>query len=98
MAMAMAAACVPGAAESARRTAAELMDIVMWAREPIGGPFALVDHHGRTRTDQDFRGSLLLVYFGYTYCPDICPTDLLAIGQAIDLLGPAGEAVQPLFV
>ncbi|QCI69277.1 SCO family protein [Phreatobacter stygius] len=74
------------------------MDVVMWAREPIGGPFALVDHQGRTRTDADFRGSLMVVYFGYSYCPDICPTDLLAIGQAIDQLGPAGEAVQPLFV
>jgi protein SCO1/2 len=49
-------------------------------------------------SDADFRGKLLLVYFGYTYCTDICPTDLQAISTAIDKLGPAGESVQPLFI
>jgi protein SCO1/2 len=39
-----------------------------------------------------------VVYFGYTYCPDICPTDLMAISLAVDLLGAAGEAVQPIFI
>lgn len=80
------------------RTAAELMDIVMWGREPIGGPFALVDHNGQRRTDADFRGKLLLVYFGFTSCSDICPIDLQTIAGAIDKLGPIGEAVQPLFI
>jgi cytochrome oxidase Cu insertion factor (SCO1/SenC/PrrC family) len=80
------------------RTAAELMDIVMWGREPIGGPFALVDHNGERRTDADFRGKLLLVYFGFTSCSDICPIDLQTIAGAIDKLGPIGEAVQPLFI
>jgi cytochrome oxidase Cu insertion factor (SCO1/SenC/PrrC family) len=79
-------------------SAAALMDAVMWNKEPIGGPFALVDQDGRPRTDADFRGELLLVYFGYTYCTDICPTDLQAIATAIDKLGPAGESVQPLFI
>jgi len=74
------------------------MDAVMWNREPIGGPFALTDQNGFRRTDADFRGKLMLVYFGFTYCPDICPTDLQAIGLAIDQLGPAGDAVQPLFI
>ena len=82
----------------AERSAAELMDVVMWNREPIGGPFALIDHNGKPRTDADFRGKLMLVYFGFTYCPDICPTDLQAIGLALDQLGAAGEAVQPLFI
>jgi cytochrome oxidase Cu insertion factor (SCO1/SenC/PrrC family) len=80
------------------RSAAELMDAVMWNREPIGGPFTLVDHEGRQRTEADFRGKLLLVYFGFTYCPDACPTDLQAIGLALDRLGAAGDAVQPLFI
>jgi protein SCO1 len=83
---------------AAEPSAAALMDAVMWNKEPIGGPFALVDQDGRPRTDADFRGKLLLVYFGYTYCTDICPTDLQAIATAIDKLGPAGESVQPLFI
>src|SRR5437870_2948585 len=80
------------------RSAAELMDAVMWSREPIGGPFALVDHTGATRTEQDFRGKLVLVYFGFTYCPDVCPTDLQAMGLAVDKLDGAADRVQPLFI
>lgn len=64
----------------------------------IGGEFTLVDGDGATRTDKDFRGRLMLVYFGFTYCPDACPTELQAMGQAVDRLGPKGEAVQPVFV
>ncbi len=79
-------------------SSAALMDAVMWNKGPIGGPFSLIDHDGRPRTDADFRGKLLLVYFGYTYCTDICPTDLQSISSAIDRLGPAGDAVQPLFI
>jgi cytochrome oxidase Cu insertion factor (SCO1/SenC/PrrC family) len=80
------------------RTAAELMDIVMWGREPIGGSFTLIDHNGQRRTDTDFRGKVLLVYFGFTSCSDACPTDLQTIAGAVDKLGPLGEAVQPLFI
>ena len=83
---------------AAEPSAAALMDAVMWNKEQIGGPFTLIDQDGRPRTDADFRGKLLLVYFGYTYCTDICPTDLQAISTAIDKLGPAGESVQPLFI
>ena len=64
----------------------------------IGGPFTLVDGDGRTRTDADFRGQLMLVYFGYTFCPDVCPTELQAVAQSVDLLGPAAENVQPIFI
>jgi cytochrome oxidase Cu insertion factor (SCO1/SenC/PrrC family) len=85
-------------AQTSTRSAAELMDAVMWNREPIGGPFALIDHTGKPRTDADFHGRPMLVYFGFTYCPDICPTDLQAIGLALDKLGEAGERVQPLFI
>jgi protein SCO1/2 len=78
--------------------AARMMDDLMWGRGQIGGPFTLTDQTGKTRTDADFRGELMLVYFGYTYCPDICPTDLAQISQAIDKLGAAGDDVQPLFI
>jgi protein SCO1/2 len=74
------------------------MDAVMWGKEPIGGPFSLIDHLGHARTDLDFRGRLLVVYFGFMSCPDICPTELLTIAQALGKLGPAGQAVQPLFI
>jgi cytochrome oxidase Cu insertion factor (SCO1/SenC/PrrC family) len=92
-------AAAPSLAQtSSQRSAAELMDAVMWNREPIGGPFQLVDQSGKTRSERDFRGKLMLVYFGFTYCPDVCPTDLQAIGLAMDRLGADSESVQPLFV
>ena len=78
--------------------AARWMDDLMWGHGHVGGPFALIDHTGRKRTDADFRGKLLIVYFGYTTCPDVCPTDLIQISLAIDKLGTAGESIQPLFV
>jgi protein SCO1/2 len=81
-----------------QRSAADLKDVLKYNRETIGGPFTLVDEHGRKRSDREFRGKLLLVYFGYTSCPDVCPTDLQQIGAAVDALGPAGAAVQPLFI
>jgi cytochrome oxidase Cu insertion factor (SCO1/SenC/PrrC family) len=86
------------ALEEPERSAAELMDVLMWNREAVGGPFALVDHTGTRRTDAEFRGKLLLVYFGFTSCPDVCPTDLQAVALTLDQLGAAGDAVQPLFI
>ena len=64
----------------------------------IGGSFTLTDHTGQRVTDQDFRGSFMLVYFGYSYCPDVCPTDLLVMSHAVDMLGDAGEKVQLVFI
>ena len=64
----------------------------------IGGPFTLTDQTGATRHAEDFHGKLMLVYFGYTYCPDACPTALQDMSQAIDLLGAKGDAVQPIFI
>ena len=84
--------------EPEQRSAAALMDAVMWNKEPVGGPFVLIDHNGNRRTDKDFRGKLLLVYFGFSYCTDVCPTDLQSVAAAIDKLGPDGEKVQPLFI
>jgi protein SCO1/2 len=64
----------------------------------IGGPFALVDHTGTPVTDADFRGSHMLIFFGYTYCPDVCPTNLSEMARALDLLGDAASKVRPIFV
>jgi cytochrome oxidase Cu insertion factor (SCO1/SenC/PrrC family) len=94
----MFAGIAPSPAQTSGRSAAELMDAVMWNREPIGGPFALVDHTGKPRTNEDFRGRLMLVYFGFTWCPDVCPTDLQNIGLAMEELGEAAERVQPIFI
>ena len=64
----------------------------------LGGAFALVDSEGRQVTDQTFRGKWLMVFFGYTHCPDVCPTTLADIAQALDQLGPLASQIQPLFV
>ncbi len=53
---------------------------------------------GRRVSDRDFRGKFMLVYFGYTYCPDVCPTTLTDVAQALDKLGPAADRVQPIFI
>jgi cytochrome oxidase Cu insertion factor (SCO1/SenC/PrrC family) len=79
-------------------SAAQMMDDLMYGRGSVGGPFTLTDQTGRQRSDTEFRCKLMVVYFGYTYCPDVCPTDLMAITQALDALGPAAEGVQPVFI
>lgn len=84
--------------EPAPRTASELMDVVMWNTEPIGGAFSLIDQDGRRRTDQDFRGKILLVYFGFTLCTDACPIDMQSMTTALDTLGKGEAEVQPLFI
>ena len=58
-------------------------------RPSVGGPFELVDGDGRKVTEQDFEGRHMLVYFGYTFCPDVCPTTLLNASAALDEIGPA---------
>src|SRR5215470_7477250 len=92
-------ALVPARAEDAADpSAAALIEALLEGREPVGGPFDLVDQGGQRRTDADFRGKLVLIYFGYTHCPDVCPTELQAMSLALDMLGTADEAVQPLFI
>jgi len=64
----------------------------------IGGPFELVNHKGETVRDSELRGKYLLVMFGFTNCPDICPTGLQLISEAKELLGPKVPNVQPLMI
>lgn len=62
------------------------------------GPFQLIDHRGQKTTEADFAGEKVLLYFGYTHCPDICPTALQDISRAVDALGPEAGKVRPLFI
>ncbi len=65
----------------------------------IGGPFELVDSQsGKTVTDQDYKGKWQLIYFGYTHCPDACPTALNDLSLALDKLGDKRKAMAPLFI
>jgi protein SCO1/2 len=64
----------------------------------IGGPFTLTDQNGTPRSDRDFRGRLMLVTFGYTHCPDVCPLTLAAIGDTLQALGPQADQVAGLFI
>jgi cytochrome oxidase Cu insertion factor (SCO1/SenC/PrrC family) len=65
----------------------------------VGGPFVLTDHTGARVTDQTFRGQYMLVFFGFTYCPDICPTELQLISEAMDRLKPAtAQKITPVFI
>jgi cytochrome oxidase Cu insertion factor (SCO1/SenC/PrrC family) len=94
-------ACLFGggnAAAEEQQSAAQMMDDLMYGRGTVGGPFTLTDQTGRQRSDSEFRGKLMVVYFGYTFCPDVCPADLMAITQALDALGPAAEGIQPVFI
>jgi len=84
--------------------------ITAWVSEPlpnlftrsapaaVGGPFSLIDQNGVRRSQADFAGSYMLVNFGYTFCPDVCPTALRDISAAINQLGTDGEKVIPVFI
>ena len=82
----------PAGEEEKQRTADEI------AREIVTGEFSLVDHRGVPVTDEDFRNSWLLIFFGYTHCPDVCPTALSTVALIMDELGADANAVQPLFI
>ncbi|CAN7297209.1 SCO family protein [Duganella sp. LjRoot269] len=60
--------------------------------------FALTDHHGKPRTMADFRGKVVIMFFGYTQCPDVCPTTMAEMSAVMKELGPQAEQVQVLFV
>ena len=64
----------------------------------IGGPFSLVGADGKPVTDRDFRGRYMLIFFGFTHCPDICPAELQVIAQALEQLGDKAKNVVPIFI
>ena len=64
----------------------------------IGGPFALTDHNGRRVSEADFRGRHMLVFFGFTHCPDVCPSALQVASAAIDKLGARAAGLTPVFI
>jgi len=72
--------------------------VVSTGTAAIGGPFTLVAHDGRIVTDQTYRGKWMLIYFGYTFCPDACPTALTNVSTALETLGNEADKVQPLFI
>lgn len=86
-------------AENVRRAdAAGLMNELMSGTAAVGGPFTLTNAFGKRVSLADFRGKVVVLYFGYTFCPDVCPTDLLAIARLLDTPGVDREQVQPVFV
>jgi protein SCO1 len=73
-------------------------DVATTGKALIGGPFTLVGKDGKPVTDQTFRGKYMLVFFGFTHCPDICPAELQVIAAALDELGPKANDVIPIFI
>ena len=66
--------------------------------DEFGGSFSLTDQYGMRRTDVDFRGKYMLIFFGYTYCPDVCPTALAVEAEALDKLGSRASRIVPIFI
>jgi protein SCO1/2 len=98
--LAMAAAVLAGAA------ALSAIAIVLWPRggevavapSAVGGPFKLTDQNGRAVTDADLKGKPFLVFFGFTNCPDVCPTALFDMSEVFRRLGPDAEKVSAIFI
>lgn len=77
---------------------AKVSEKVSSGQATIDGQFQLIDHKGILRTQKDFHGKFMMVYFGYRYCPDICPTALTTITETLNALGPKVAHVQPIFI
>jgi len=72
--------------------------VVTTGEAEIGGTFSLIDQNGVRRNDQEFRGRYMLVFFGFTFCPDICPTTLAILSAALDDIGPLADEIVPLLI
>ncbi len=90
--------CLRANMDEAARARAEADAADMPDTDGIGGRFMLTDQLGRLVTEQDLLGHWSLVYFGYTHCPDVCPTSLSTMTQALKLLGPKATVIQPYFI
>jgi cytochrome oxidase Cu insertion factor (SCO1/SenC/PrrC family) len=64
----------------------------------VGGPFTLTDQNGVIRRDEEFRGKFMLVFFGFTTCPDICPTTMIVLKEALGKIGGKADRVVPIFI
>lgn len=73
-------------------------DIGYSANANVGGGFELIDQNGKTKTDADFRGKVMLVFFGFTHCPDICPVTVSTLSSLMELLGDKANMVAPIFI
>jgi len=72
--------------------------VVSTGQADIGGPFQLTDQSGKRVTDKDFRGRYMLIYFGYSFCPDVCPTTLAVMAQALEKVGDRARRVAPILI
>jgi len=73
-------------------------NVKVWGQALIGGPFVLTDHTGKRVTEENFRGRYMLVFFGFTFCPDVCPSALQVVSAALDRLGPRAERFVPVLI
>ena len=94
----MLAAVAAGLLWSAGDQLAGLGRMIATGTADVGGPFALTDQTGKAGTDREFRGRYLLVYFGYSFCPDVCPTTLGVVADTFAKLGARKNKIVPLFI
>ncbi|MCA0420294.1 MAG: SCO family protein [Proteobacteria bacterium] len=73
-------------------------DMVGQNEPAVGGPFTLVNHAGKTMTDMEFRGRPMAVFFGFTNCPEVCPTTLVQMANLTKQIGPAADRLQVLLI
>ena len=81
-----------------RAESARLMNELMSGKGNVGGPFTLSDQFGKSRNLSEFKGKIVLIYFGYMFCPDVCPTDLANVARLLKLLGKDSNQVQAIFI
>jgi protein SCO1/2 len=96
--MLLVAALVGGLLWHESETVPGLGRTVVSGQAQVGGPFRLTDQNGKSVSDRDFRGRYMLIYFGYSFCPDVCPTTLQVMADAIGKLGDKAGRITPVFI